>query len=218
MWCCSIISFPGLLTLGTYTGTLYLRGGTYNSLGFISIHISGITTANAIALGYQQVSLTLLLIGTSNPARLFLLQAIPMLGVTGQCVWMRIWRESSGDLLQPYSSRSRRLWIQSPMMLECQHWSSAKEVRRTTPWPLQWKCRPLSLSLLPRFLGIVVTYAPGAWVVYNMPPTLKPLLVLLHQKLPLTALCSICLPWKTVVFAAVSHFIFSMVLASPTGL
>lgn len=73
-----IISFPDFLTLETYIGTLYLRGGTYSSLGFISIPIYGITTANAMALAYEQVSLTLLLGGTSNPAHLFLLQATPI--------------------------------------------------------------------------------------------------------------------------------------------
>lgn len=67
------------------------------------------------------------------------------------------------------------------------------------------------------FWGVVVIYAPGAEVVYNVPHTLKPLLVLLHQKLFLTAHCNICLLWKTVVFAALFHFIFAKVLASPSG-
>lgn len=62
--CCSIINFPDWLTLGTHTGTLHLRGGTYWDLS-PSI---GITTENAMALGYQQVSLTLLLVDTSNPS------------------------------------------------------------------------------------------------------------------------------------------------------
>lgn len=142
---CSIIYFPDWLTLGTYTGTLYLRGGAYWDLS-PSI---GITTENAMALSYQQISLTLLLVDTSNPQHIFSFCSLWHLGATGQCVWMRIWRERTGDLLQSYVSLSRSLLnSRSPVMLECQHWSSAKEVRRTTLRVLQWKFRFFSLGII----------------------------------------------------------------------
>lgn len=66
----------------------------------------------------------------------------------------------------------------------------------------------LSLSPLPRVWRTVVIDAPGSGVVYNVPLTLEPLLVLLNQKLSLTALFCICLLWETVGFAADFYFLY----------
>lgn len=70
--------FSRLANTRNINGTFIPGGGTYRSLGFIFICLSGITTGNAMALGYQQVSLTLLLLITSNPAHLFILQGMPI--------------------------------------------------------------------------------------------------------------------------------------------
>lgn len=211
-----IISFPDFLTLETYSGTLYLRGGTYSSLGFISIHIYGITTANAMALAYEQVSLTLLLGGTSNPAHLFLLQAMPIWESRTVCTdekyemeFQAITYNLSQVLADTFEFKESNDAEVSQLTI---YQRSEEDNIMTSPVKVQ-----ISLSFTQSFAGGSDMRSRG-WSGIQRATHPKSFACTMAKKLSLTAFSSICLLWKTVVFAAAFRFIFSKVLARPTGL
>jgi len=211
VWIYSIISFPDLRTLGTYTGTSYLGGGTCSSLGFISIHLSGVTTANATALGYQQVSLTSLLVSTSNPAHLFLLKAMP------------IWESRGSVYGWEYEGKVQEKFCSLPPVLAevfefkesndagvsaliiCQR--SEEDNIMTSPVKVQ-----ASLSS-PESYGDCSDVCSRGWSDIKRAIQTKNFACTIATEIFLNSLL-----WKTGGFAAFFHFTFTMVLARPTGL